>query len=132
MFIDIIRQAESEHEIYFLLTAYLEAVQFSDKLKLLPDSMERLPIASIDSVQERFRKLIVELDKASKELNDNACAVIKEAMCIFNAALNRLESLAGRQDPALAGRRKHELRQMPLAGVRKPSPPDLQGEIRVD
>lgn len=132
MFIDIIRQAESEHEIYFLLTAYLEAVQFSDKLKLLPDSMERLPLASIDSVRERFRKLIVELDKASKELNDNACAVIKEAMCIFNAALNRLESLAGRQNSALlTERRKYGLRQRPLAGLRKPAP-GIQDEIRTD
>ena len=37
MITDVIREAKSEHEIYFLLTAYLEAIHFSDKLKPQPE-----------------------------------------------------------------------------------------------
>lgn len=96
MITDIIYEAESEHEIYFLLTAYLEAIRFSDKLNLLSDPIEMFPINSMDNVRRRFKEFIVELDRASKGLNHNACLVIKEAMLIFNIALNRLESLAGR------------------------------------
>ena len=98
MITDVIREAKSEHEIYFLLTAYLEAIHFSDKLQPQAELADILPIASIEKVRDRFERFIYELDRASKELNHEACLVLKEGMLIFNTALNRLEALASRQN----------------------------------
>lgn len=99
MITDVIRDAESEHQIYFLLTAYLEAVRYSDKLNLLPDTVTRLPIASMADVKARFEHLFIVLDCESKGLNDRVCMVLKEALHIFSTAINRLESLARTKNP---------------------------------
>jgi hypothetical protein len=129
MITDVIREAKSEHEIYFLLTAYLEAIHFSDKLQPQPELADILPIASIEKVRDRFEHFIVELDRASKELNHEACLVLKEGMLIFNTALRRLEWLANRQNLP-EGRRRE--RQAPLGVLRGAYIPELHGEIRVD
>lgn len=131
MITDIIYEAESEHEIYFLLTSYLEAIRFSDKLNLLSDPIENLQINSKEGVKRWFQELIVELDAASKGLNHNACMVIKEAMLIFNIALNRLETLAGRKSLASAEHRRRG-RQPPPGVLRNTYVPEIHGEIRVD
>ena len=131
MITDVIREAESEHEIYFLLTAYLEAIHFSDKLKLQSDLADILPMASMDKVRKRFEEFIVELDRASKELNHDACLVLKEAMLIFNIALNRLELLANRQSLPSAEHRRRD-RQIPAGVLHGAYIPELHGEIRVD
>jgi len=87
----IIREANSEHEIYFLLTAYIDAVQFADKLNCLSEHLTRLPLTGLEDVRGRSAKLVGELDAASKRLDDKVCTVIKEALEIFGAALTRLE-----------------------------------------
>lgn len=93
MIADVIRNAATEHEIYFLLTAYVEAVRFCDTLNGLPERMTSLPLAGIDDVRSRFNKLVAELDAASKRLDHKACETIREALHIFGAALHRLGSL---------------------------------------
>lgn len=130
MITDVMREAESEHEIYFLLTAYLEALRFSDKLNLLPAPLERLPITGMADVGKRFEQLFIELDSASKGLNNNACIVIKEALHIFSTAFNRLASLPGRNSPSLPEHRKGERRLVSSSILRKPHTPDTQHEIR--
>ncbi len=131
MITDVIREAKSEHEIYFLLTAYLEAVYFSDKLNPQSELADILPIASIEKVRSRFEHFIFELDRASKELNHEACLVLKEGMLIFNIALNRLETLASRKDLPSAEHRRRG-RQILPGPLRQPYIPELHGEIRVD
>jgi hypothetical protein len=129
MIADVIREAKSEHEIYFLLTAYLEAIHFSDKSNLQPDLADILPITSMEQVRKRFEQSVVELDSASKALDHDACLVLKEGMLIFNTALNRLETLAGRQK--LPEHRRRE-RQVPAGILHGTYIPELHGEIRVD
>lgn len=131
MITDVIREAKSEHEIYFLLTAYLEAIHFSDKLQPQPDLADILPIASIEKVRNRFEHFIYELDRASKELNHEACLVLKEGMLIFNIALNRLELLANRKSFSSTEQRRRE-RLGPRGVLRGAYIPELHGEIRVD
>ena len=92
MIIGIIREANTEHDIYFLLTSYIEAVRFGDKLNFLPECLTRLPLTGLDDVRGRSAKLVAELDAASKRLDYKTCMVIKEALEIFGAALTRLES----------------------------------------
>ena len=88
---DVVRDANTEHEIYFLITAYVESVRFADKLGLLPEPMTKLPLAGGRDLQERFTLLMSELDTASKELNDKTCAAIKEALQVFGAGIARLQ-----------------------------------------
>jgi chemotaxis family two-component system response regulator Rcp1 len=90
MFTDIIRTADSEHEIYFLLTSYIDALRSSSRLDSAPESLTRLPLSGWDDVKNRFDKLMLELDTASKRLNERGCVVIKEALHILGTALNRL------------------------------------------
>lgn len=93
MITDIIRKAETEHEVYFLLTAYLEAVRFGDQLGCLSEAMTQLPLAGIDDVRQRTAKLIGELDTASRRLDDKVCVVTKEALYVFSSGLERLRRL---------------------------------------
>jgi len=93
MFIDVIRGAETEHEIYFLLTAYIQSVRYSDRLRLAPDLLARLPLHGMSDVQSRFGALVPELDKASRRLDGKGCVLIREALNIFGTALDRLTAL---------------------------------------
>ena len=101
MIAEVIRDASTEHEIYFFLTAYIEAVRFCDKLDCLPTHITGLPLAGIDDLRGRFRTL--ELGKASNELDEQAGVVIGEALAIFGAALDRLGSLDGEMRRPLRG-----------------------------
>ncbi len=44
---DVMRQATKEHEIYFLLTAYVESLRFGDELSLLPTNLTMLPLCRL-------------------------------------------------------------------------------------
>jgi hypothetical protein len=127
MFADVIREAKNEHEIYFLLTSYVEAVRFGDQLNLVPQSVKTLPLAGLGHVKQQLQR-IVELDKASRDLNDNTCAVIKEALQLFSTAVDRLESLGDAKPQPLPERRRAERRQTDV--VRRSHVPGAQGETR--
>jgi hypothetical protein len=107
MFADIIRSANTEHEIYFLLTSYIESVRCCDKPHCLTEHIVRLPLNGMADVRGRFEQLMIELDAASKRLDDDSCTVIREAVHILGSALNRLsvldEQRFSEQSMALAG-----------------------------
>lgn len=104
LIIDVIREANDEHEIYFLLTSYVEAVRYCDKLNNLPDPMRELPFIGMEDVQARVEVLGSELGKPSREAEGCDHDVVREAMAIFAVALDRLVSL-----------KEKKLRQMPMA-----------------
>src|SRR5215203_2306833 len=93
MFTDVIRTAENEHEICFLLTSYAEAIRYDRPISPLPDPIVRLPIRGLPDVRERFDQLMPELDQASKRLDDRAVALIKQALHTYGTALGRLQVL---------------------------------------
>jgi hypothetical protein len=97
MMIDVMRDATTEHEIYFLLTAYIEAVRFCDKLNCMPESITRLPLRGMADLRTRFGELIDQLDVASRRLDDRSCTVLREALHIFGTALQRLGALNQRR-----------------------------------
>ena len=98
MICDVIRNAESESVIYFLLAAYIEATQFEGKL---PGHLTKLPITGLQDVETRFQQLMMERDRASEQLPDKSCVVIEEALHIFDAALCRLKLLERKKGPSL-------------------------------
>jgi hypothetical protein len=92
--------------IYFLLTAYIDTARSSGKLASVPEHIIQLPLRGVADVRTRFESLLIELDVASKQLNDEACVGIREALHIFGAALNGVRLLeAGAAGKLLSARR---------------------------
>jgi chemotaxis family two-component system response regulator Rcp1 len=102
MFTDAIRTAENEHEIFFLLTSYAEAVNYDRPIQPLPEAIIRLPVRGVTDVCERFDQLVPELDAASKRLDDRAVALIKQALHTYGTALGRLQTLEKEKSSAAA------------------------------
>lgn len=90
---DAIQRANSIHEIFFLLTAYVEAVGYCDKLNLLPWQMRDLPLAGVHDVKMRIVGLQLRLHDIRSDPNQCDRLVMEDAMTIFSVALRRLTSL---------------------------------------
>jgi hypothetical protein len=86
---DVIREATSEHEVYFLLTAYVEAVRHGDMLSCLPEPVRELPFQGLDDVRTRVDGLKAELE-LSLPRNTRSRVIVKESTELFAEALNRL------------------------------------------
>jgi len=86
----VIRNAESERAIYFLLAAYIETTRFGERL---PEYLTNLPITGMEDVETRFQQLLRERDKASEQPPTKSSAIIEEALRIFDDALCRLKVL---------------------------------------
>jgi hypothetical protein len=81
--IEAIKRAESEHAVYFLLTAYLESLWHSDNAIGLRGSLRKLPIDGETDVEERARLL-------SQDECTTQGAIVAEAAEIFRTASERL------------------------------------------
>ena len=86
--IDLIRNADSEVNIYALLTSYIDALGHSDKGMLVAQSLLALPIYGAADLQARYSLLLAELDLASRRLDHQVCIVYKEALAILATALH--------------------------------------------
>jgi hypothetical protein len=93
---DAIRSARSEHAIYFLLTAYLESLQFSRKL---PEYVTAMPLAGLHDLEWRFEKLFVELESMFGEKDQKQLHDLVEAINVFEASVSRLCWLLTDQAP---------------------------------
>src|SRR5262245_39315434 len=90
---DVIREAKSEHEVYFLLTAYVEAVRYVDRMSSLPASVRDLPLNGVDDVKARFDGLRAELGQRRGKPDTRSLAIVKESADILGDALARLQFL---------------------------------------
>jgi len=98
---DVIREATSEHEVYFLLTAYVEAVRHGDMLGCLPEPVRELPFQGLDDVRTRVDGLKAELELALPR-NTRSRVIVKESTELFSEALNRLVWLEWEKRRAVA------------------------------
>jgi hypothetical protein len=94
MLTDAIREANSEHAVYFLLTGYVETLQFS---KILPDRLVELPLEGLRDLRLRLERLVAHFETTIRLMDNAACDVIGEAIQVFDAALRRLNRLHGEQ-----------------------------------
>ena len=92
LIVDVIRQADNEHEILFLLTAYVEAVRHCDPLHHLPEIARKLPLNGVEDVRVRAERLRADLESPDA-LDDKKRLVLAEALGIFAVARHRLETL---------------------------------------
>jgi len=90
---DAIQEGNTEHEIFFLLTAYIEALSFCDKLNLLPWQMRELPLAGAADVKARYDSLRPRLHAITSDAESGTRHVIEEALTVFSTALRRLAFL---------------------------------------
>jgi hypothetical protein len=97
MITDVMRNSNSEREVFFLLSTYIDAVRFGDRFQLLPESVTTLPLNQSDEVRARLGRLLHELDAASRNLDDHYCEVLREAVHVFGTALELLIKLERRQ-----------------------------------
>lgn len=94
MITDAIKTAQTEHVVYFLLTAYVEALGYYDPPRSsLPPYVNRLPIAGMRDVTERFRALRETLDSSVQQDSSGVRALIREAVDVFDTASQRLRIL---------------------------------------
>lgn len=91
---DVVRRLNSEHEINFLLTAYLESLQCYHADKRLPHGVAALPLLGAADIEARFRELLgAELCGLARSHCDTQGAIAREATEIFGAAFTRLQTL---------------------------------------
>ncbi|MEQ1772920.1 MAG: hypothetical protein ABL891_03970 [Burkholderiales bacterium] len=94
LMIDVMRRLNSENEIRFLLTAYIETLQFYDSAKRLPLGVATLPLGDVDDIEARFTELLgAELCGLARSHCDTQGAIAREATEIFGAAFTRLQTL---------------------------------------
>jgi hypothetical protein len=90
---DALKQAQTNHVVYFLLTAYVESLGWYDPPRSwLPGDVMRLPVKGITDVIKRLdalrRVLRARMHEASRVRE-----VLEEAVEIFSTASQRLTSL---------------------------------------
>jgi len=97
---DALTLAQTEHVVYFLLTAYVEACVHGGQRSGLPAECKRLPVAGKPDVHERLRALREALDACA---HDGATMrpVVAEAVGVFDAAWRQLNTL---ESPELRSR----------------------------
>src|SRR4051812_20043643 len=101
---EIIREAETEYVVYFLLQAYLDAKSRREALKTLPARITESPVSGKQDAQARYALLQAELVMATRRRDEKTSAAIKEALMVFGAALLRLQALEAQAVPtAVAG-----------------------------
>ena len=89
---DAVKQANTEHVVYFLLTAYLEALGYTGRASV-PPPVQHLPVVNTTDVHERLDVLREALDSPAPSRPD-VRPMIEEAADLFSAASEQLENLA--------------------------------------
>ena len=88
--IDAILRCDGDVEVYELLNGYIRAAHLSEHTNgAAPD-----PLANVMDVMQTMRALFIQLGWVSRRLDDESRISIKEALSVFNVALDRLRALA--------------------------------------
>jgi hypothetical protein len=88
---EAIETADTEHIVYFLLTAYVETLDYYDPLRSsLPEEVKRLPMSGISDISDRLRAARDAIEQYAKS---HAKLLIEEVIEVFGAALRRLSAL---------------------------------------
>lgn len=97
MITDAIRQAQTEHVVYFLLTAYVESRAHDDESGGLPAEVKRLPIAGNGDLAQRVLALSAASAMSAPD-SDSTSAMTREALEVLTAASQRLVALGPQRD----------------------------------
>ncbi|MPZ43683.1 MAG: hypothetical protein GEV05_09815 [Betaproteobacteria bacterium] len=93
MIIEAISTADTEHVVSFLLTAYVETLEYYDSEQcLLSAEVKRLPIRGMPDISHRVCVLDGAIDRSAQRQSPS---LIQEAVDVFGSALQRLQHLQG-------------------------------------
>jgi len=99
MLTDAIKHAETEHVVYFLLTAYVETLGYADSYGV-PEQVKRLAIRSKRDVRQRLG-VMRDILEIPLHAHPHTRQVIEEAADVFDAASDRLLNLQRGARPEL-------------------------------
>lgn len=102
MITNAIRSAESEEEVLFLLTTYVESARTSGRFHFLPERAVALPLVDGECVRSRLTNMLYELDEASRSCDDYTRDVLHEAVHIFGRALEQIHAIKHRHEQLAA------------------------------
>lgn len=95
---DVICRSNTEYEIRFLLTAYLENLQARGAAQRLPPGAAALPLKDEHDIEARFAALLgMQLRERPRAQGAAADEIEKQATEIFGAAVIRLHTLRARE-----------------------------------
>ncbi len=91
---EVICRLKTEHEVHFLLTSYVETLQFCGARTWLPPGVAALPLQGVDDIEARFNALM-DTEWCGRECaqRDAQKSIANEVTEIFGAAVTRLKSL---------------------------------------
>lgn len=92
---DAMAQARTTHEVFFLLTAYIEHLGHSDMARTLPVHLTTLPLSGTQDVRRRADVLDMVIAMYFQRPRSEA-GVVEEARRLFRIALHRLSALEHR------------------------------------
>ena len=98
---NVILDSSNEHEVYFLLTSYIQTLRSRRRLDPLPRRVLTLPLDDLDDVRTRFVALAVPLADTSFPLDRRTREALREAAGVFGAALHRLSEFKVEESAAL-------------------------------
>ena len=91
---DALDQAQTDHVIYFLLTAYVESLGWYDASRsAFPAQVTRIPVAGMRDVLRRLQSLL-NVRASRLQAQPEVRPMWEEAVAVFGAALRRLKALA--------------------------------------
>lgn len=93
---EAIERARSEYQVYFLLTAYIDHLQYSDCASLLPAHLTTLPLNGVSDLKRRQDVLGAVIAIFFQDVRE-AEGVIRDAYELFGIALQRLRFLSAAQ-----------------------------------
>lgn len=92
-----ISEARSEHAVFFLASAYIDALQHASCASTLPLQVTILPLDGVRDLRQRFETLHV-LVARSHPKDHPTCRELEEACAVFETALHRLCALDAGSD----------------------------------
>lgn len=94
---DAINAARTEHEIFFLLTSYIDALGHGASPGSVPDALLTLPLGGRCDLERRAAQLGRQLDDKLRPGRGGRCAVAAEAFDTLITALLALERIEAEQ-----------------------------------
>lgn len=91
--IQVMKEANRKEAIYFLLTAYLEAVWHEPAPHLVPDAALQLPLRGSADVEARWALLCRRTGTNGSSVPPDQRDKLNEALSVFRCAVERLQLL---------------------------------------
>jgi hypothetical protein len=94
LIIDALRRADTAQDVCYLLTSYVETLQFYDAACQLPAGVTVLPVRGSDDITARLAGLqAMRLSQPARNFGTTHYAIPDEAINLFSEALFRLKAL---------------------------------------